>query len=159
MSAARRGWLRAIGLGAIVLALDQVTKQVVAVQVAAGERVDLVLGFQLADVRNKGVAFGFFGEGEELLIVITAAALALVLAFFARDPARPGLWVGVGLLIGGAIGNLADRVRDGSVIDFIDPPHYPTFNLADVAIVVGIAIVVLIQLGTGEDEPARRAES
>jgi signal peptidase II len=159
LSPGRRGWLRAIGLGAIVLALDQVTKQIAAARIAAGEHVDLVLGFHLADVRNKGVAFGLFGEGEGLLILITAAALVAVLTFFARDPARPGLWVGVGLLIGGAIGNLADRIRDGSVIDFIDPPHYPTFNLADVAIVVGIAVVVLIQLGTGEDQAAQRPET
>jgi signal peptidase II len=138
--------------------LDQVTKQIAAAQLAAGERVDLALGFQLADVRNRGVAFGFFGEGEGLLIAITAAALVLVLAYFARDPARPGLWIGVGLLIGGAIGNLADRIRDGSVIDFLDPPNWPTFNLADVAIVAGIALLVLIQLGTEEGETSPRAE-
>ena len=82
-----------------------------------------------------------------------------MLAYFARDPARRGLWIGVGLLIGGAIGNLADRIRDGSVIDFLDPPNWPTFNLADVAIVVGIALVVLIQLDTAEDETSPRPES
>ena len=159
MSPKARGWLRAIGLGAIVLVLDQITKQIAAAQLATGERVDIALGFQFADVRNRGVAFGFFGEGEGVLIAVTAGALILVLAFFALDPARPGLWVGVGLLLGGAIGNLADRIRDGSVIDFLDPPGWPAFNLADVAIVVGIALVVLIQIGPRERETTPRPET
>jgi signal peptidase II len=158
LSPKARGWLRAVGLGALVLVLDQITKQIAAAQLATGERVDVALGFQLADVRNRGVAFGLFGEGEGLLIAVTAVALVLVLAFFAHDPARPGLWIGVGLLLGGAIGNLADRIRDGSVIDFLDPPGWPAFNLADVAIVVGIALVVVLQIGPGEREATPRPE-
>jgi signal peptidase II len=86
--------------------------------------------------------------------VITMAALALVAGYFALDPARPGLWVGIGLLTGGALGNLADRLRDGSVIDFFDPPGWPTFNVADVAIVAGIATIVLLQMRA--DETAER---
>jgi signal peptidase II len=150
LSPAARGWIRAVVLGAGVFVLDQATKQLAAAQLDPGEHVGLALGFELEDVRNRGIAFGFFGEGEGLLIAVTAAALVLVLAYFALDPARRCLWIGVGLLVGGALGNLADRVRDGSVIDFLDPPAWPAFNLADAAIVVGIATMVLLQTGPRE---------
>jgi signal peptidase II len=150
LSPAARGWIRAVVLGAGVFVLDQATKQLAAAQLDPGEHVGLALGFELEDVRNRGIAFGFFGEGEGLLIAVTAAALVLVLAYFALDPARRGLWIGAGLLVGGALGNLADRVRDGSVIDFLDPPAWPAFNLADAAIVVGIATIVLLQAGPGK---------
>ena len=66
--------------------------------------------------------------------------------WFALDPARPGLWLAVGLLAGGALGNLADRVRADAVTDFIDPPLWPTFNLADVAITLGALALVLVSL-------------
>jgi signal peptidase II len=92
------------------------------------------------------VAFGLLGGGEALVIAITLAALALVAVYFALDAARPGLWAGIGLLAGGALGNLADRLREGSVIDFLDPPAWPAFNVADVAIVAGIATIVLLQM-------------
>ena len=78
---------------------------------------------------------------------MTIVALALVLVWFAVDPGRPELWLAVGLLAGGALGNLADRVRADAVTDFIDPPLWPTFNLADVAITLGAVGLVLISLG------------
>jgi len=91
--------------------------------------------------------------------VITMAALALVAAYFALDPSRPGLWAGIGLLSGGALGNLADRLREGSVIDFLDPPAWPAFNVADVAIVAGIATIVLIQLRAERDDEEQDAKA
>jgi signal peptidase II len=95
-------------------------------------------------VHNKGIAFGLAGGGGAGLIVLTMAALALILFLFARNSTRPGLWVAVGLLAGGAFGNLADRVRIDSVTDFIDLPIWPAFNLADVAIVLGVAGLALV---------------
>ena len=74
-----------------------------------------------------------------------------VLVWFALDPQRPGLWLAVGLLAGGALGNLADRVRAGAVTDFIDPPLWPTFNLADVAITLGALVLVVASLGSEGD--------
>ncbi len=144
MSPERRGWLRAIALGAAVLIGDQVSKAIVAGALGPGQHVSIGLGFELADVRNRGIAFGLLADGQGLVIVVTAAALALILAYFARDPARPGLWIGVGLLLGGALGNLADRVRADEVTDFIDPPLWPAFNVADIAITVGIVAIVLV---------------
>ena len=144
MSPAARGWVRALALAALVVVLDQVTKAIAADALGPGESVDLVLGFELIDVRNTGIAFGLLTDGQTLVIVVTAAALALILGYFALNPSRPGLWIAVGILVGGAVGNLADRLRADEVIDFIDPPLWPAFNVADIAIVAGIALIVLI---------------
>jgi signal peptidase II len=146
-----------VALACAVLIVDQATKQIASSALDSGERVSLVLGFELADVRNTGVAFGLFADGQGLVIAVTLAALALVIAYFAVDPARRGMWIAVGLLAGGAIGNLADRLREDEVIDFFDPPLWPAFNLADVAIVAGIAALVLIQMVPPQQRESRDA--
>jgi signal peptidase II len=148
--------VRAAALASAVIVLDQATKQLASSALDSGERVSLVLGFELADVRNTGIAFGLLSDGQGVVIAVTLAALALVLAYFARDPSRRGMWIAVGLLAGGAIGNLADRVREDEVIDFFDPPLWPAFNVADIAIVAGIATLLLVQLAdAGDGEPPR----
>jgi signal peptidase II len=139
-----RGWVRALTLAAAVVIVDQLSKAIAAGALGPEERVGIGLGFELADVRNRGIAFGLLSDGQALVIIVTAAALALILGYFATNPDRPGLWVGVGLVVGGAVGNLADRVRADEVTDFIDPPLWPAFNAADIAIVAGIALVVLV---------------
>jgi signal peptidase II len=126
------------------VALDQATKQLVAAAVDRGDSVHLILGFKIVNVRNSGVAFGLLAGGAGLVLAFTLGTLALVLAYFVFHSDRPGLWVGVGLLGGGALGNLADRIRSGTVIDFFDPPLWPAFNCADVAIVVGVAMLAAI---------------
>jgi signal peptidase II len=147
---AARGWARVLFVAGIVVMLDQATKAIVSDSLASGERVSLVLGIDLTHVTNRGIAFGLFGDGGDAVLVVTAAALALVLAWFARDPGRPGLWLAVGLLVGGALGNLADRVREDAVTDFIDPPLWPAFNVADIAITAGALALVLSALGRVE---------
>jgi signal peptidase II len=142
-----RGWARALFVAGIVVLVDQVTKAIVVDSIAPGERVSLVLGIDLAHVTNRGIAFGLLGDGGDGVLVVTTAALALVLVWFARDPGRPGLWLAVGLLVGGALGNLADRVREDAVTDFIDPPLWPAFNVADIAITAGAVALVLTALG------------
>jgi signal peptidase II len=127
-----------------VVALDQAAKQLAVSRIDSGDPVGIAFGIQLANVRNKGVAFGLLAGGEALVLAFTLGALALLLTYFAYNPERPDLWLAVGLLTGGALGNLADRVRAGAVIDFVDLPLWPTFNLADVAIVVGVAALVLV---------------
>jgi signal peptidase II len=71
---------------------------------------------------------------------------------FQRNPTRPGMWIAVGLLAGGAIGNLADRVRADAVTDYIQLPHWPAFNLADIAVTVGVIILALAYLREREPE-------
>ncbi len=131
----------------LVVAVDQIAKGAVIESLAPGERVDLVLGFDLARVTNSGIAFGLLADDRDALVLaITGGGLALVVGWFALDSTRPRLWLGIGLLLGGALGNLADRIRADGVTDFIDPPVWPAFNLADVAITVGVVVIVLIAL-------------
>ena len=143
MSAALDGWRRALALCGLVVALDQVTKAIAIDSLVQAERVEIGLGFEVANVRNKGVAFGLFDGSQSLVIAITIVAMCFVVAYFARHAATPGLWIPVGLLSGGALGNLADRVRIDSVIDFVDPPLWPAFNLADLAITAGVISLLL----------------
>ena len=137
-------WALAVALTGAVVAIDQAAKQLAVTSIESGDPLELVFGIQLANVQNRGVAFGLLAGGEGLVLALTLGALAGLLTYFAFNPTRPDLWLAVGLLSGGALGNLADRVRSGAVIDFIDLPLWPTFNLADVAIVAGVAALVLI---------------
>lgn len=137
------GWVRALAVIAAVVALDQISKSLVRAGLRRGDRRDLILGIDLVHVRNRGIAFGLFTEHGELLTVLTFAALALLIVYFASHPARPLLWLATGLMLGGAIGNLIDRLRFGAVTDFIDLPWWPAFNLADTAITVGVVTLLL----------------
>jgi len=134
-----------------VIVLDQVSKAIIRSSLSIGEHVQLVFGFSLTNTPNSGLAFGI-GQGEGFVLVVTVVALVLVLIWFALDPSRPGMWLAVGLLAGGALGNLADRIRIDAVTDFIDPPLWPTFNLADVAITAGALGLVLISLNPGQHQ-------
>jgi signal peptidase II len=137
-----------LGVCALVVVIDQAAKAAVVASLAPGERTDLLLGFDITRVTNSGIAFGLFDEGRDgLVLAFTSVALALILTWFALDTARPGLWLGVGLLAGGALGNLADRIRDGAVTDFLDPPLWPAFNVADIAITLGVVVIVLAAFG------------
>jgi len=150
---AGRAWLRAGLLCALVVIADQVAKAAIEANLVPGEHVGVLGPLELTLSHNRGVAFGLAGGGGALLIVFTLVALAFVGAVFARDPAKPGMWVAVGLLGGGAIGNLIDRVRAGEVTDFVDLASWPPFNLADVAITLGVALLVFLYLR--EPEPRR----
>ena len=105
-------------------------------------------------MQNSGIAFGFFASATSIVIVLTAFAVGWMLLFFARSGSRhPVLPVALGLVIGGSISNLVDRVRLGRVTDFLDLESWPAFNLADTFIVVGVAILLLALFAA--DRPAR----
>jgi signal peptidase II len=133
-----RAWRLAGVVAAAVVALDQATKQLVVHSLERGERRNIFLGLDLTYVRNKGVAFGALGGGGTLVTVLTIAAVVLLAVYFAFNTEKRYLWLPFGMVAGGALSNLADRVRDGAVIDFLDPIFWPAFNLADVAIVLGV---------------------
>jgi signal peptidase II len=137
VGAAARAWRLAGVTAALVVVMDQALKQMVVTSLARGEREDVFFGIDLTYVRNEGVAFGL-GDGGALITVLTAAALGLLMGHFAMNARRPMLWLPAGAIAGGALGNLADRAREGSVIDYVDPVLWPAFNLADAAIVIGI---------------------
>ena len=136
---------RLVALGTV--AADQASKALVRTTIERGEQVPLVLGVDLVNVRNTGIAFGFFAGGGVLLVLFAVAALAALVVFFARHRDRPLVWLPTGLLIGGAAGNLIDRAREGAVTDFIDPPRWPAFNLADVAITLGVLTLLYVLEG------------
>ena len=135
-------WLALLVVAASARAADQVTKQVVGRTLALGESVDIVGPFSIHHVQNSGIAFGLFASRTGLVIGVTAVAVGLMLWFFARSGRRhPVLPVALGLVLGGSIANLIDRVRLGHVTDFLDLVAWPAFNLADTFIVVGVAIL------------------
>lgn len=147
---AARGWRLAVALCGIVVAADQASKQVVEDNLFPGEDVDVLGPLQLTNVHNDGVAFGLAGGGGDGILVLTFAALGLLALLFSRLADRPGMWVAAGLIAGGALGNLADRVRIDAVTDFIDLPAWPAFNLADISITVGVALLALLLLREAE---------
>ena len=149
------GAARAIATAAVVVAVDQATKQAAVSSLARGERTNVFFALDLTNTRNKGVAFGALEGGGLIIAVLIGVALALVLGYFALNAGRPWLWLPVGLLLGGALGNLADRAREGAVIDFIDPIAWPAFNLADVSIVVGVLALLYLLEGGHDDRAAR----
>ncbi|HEU4392467.1 MAG TPA: signal peptidase II [Solirubrobacterales bacterium] len=155
MSASARAWCLGGALCALVVVADQAAKAVIEANLVAGEDVDLLGPVGLTLTHNSGAAFGLAGGAGAPLVLLAVAALGAVGYLFARDPARPGMWVAVGLLAGGAIGNLVDRVFAGHVTDYMDVSPWPAFNLADVAITAGVLLLVLLYLRDGEQGPER----
>lgn len=153
MSARARAWCLAGALGALVVAVDQAAKAAIEAHLVPGEKVDVLGPLGLTLSHNRGVAFGLAGGAGAPLVLVTLLALGVVGYLFARNPTRPGMWVATGLLAGGAIGNLADRVRAGAVTDYVDLPPWPPFNLADMAITAGVLVLVFLYLRDGEREP------
>ncbi len=153
MSATARAWCLAGALAAFVLALDQAAKAAIEAHLVIGQHVDVLGPLGLTLSHNAGVAFGLAGGAGAPLILITLAALGVVVYLFARNPVRPWMWVATGLLAGGAIGNLVDRIRADVVTDFVDLPPWPPFNLADVAITAGVLLLVFVYLRDAEREP------
>lgn len=142
LAAGTAQWVALLAVATAAVLADQLTKQVVGRTLAVGESVDLVGPLSLHHVENSGIAFGLFSSRTTVVIGVTAVAVAWMLWFFARSGRRhPVLPVGLGLVFGGSVANLVDRVRLGRVTDFLDFEAWPAFNLADTFIVVGVAIL------------------
>jgi signal peptidase II len=134
-------------VAAATVAVDQAVKALVRSSIGRTDEIDLILGIKLVNVRNRGIAFGMFSGGGVLLVIFAVAALAALLVFFVRHRDRPLVWLPTGLLIGGAAGNLIDRMRESAVTDFIDLPLWPAFNVADVAITFGVLTLLYVLEG------------
>jgi signal peptidase II len=139
-----RGWALATLTAIVVVGLDQVTKALVRDDLVVGERRDLVAFVDLVRVNNDGVAFGALGGGGVVVALVIAAAVGALLFFFVRHADRPLVWLPTGMLVGGAAGNVVDRIRDGAVTDFVKLPHWPAFNLADAAITLGVLLLLVV---------------
>jgi signal peptidase II len=148
-----RPWLLATAVVVGVVGLDQISKQAVEGSIVPGEERRLLPGIQLVNTRNHGVAFGFLPGSHLAVTILIGIALLILLAYFARHASRRLIWLPTGMLMGGALGNIIDRLRAGSVTDFIKLPlGWPPFNLADASITLGILILFLVI------ESARRSE-
>ena len=148
-------WFGLVAIGLAAVAADQLTKHVVAGQLALDDGIHVVGPFWIHHVQNSGIAFGLFASATVVVILATGIAVTWMLVFFARSGARhPILPVALGLVIGGSVSNLLDRVRLGYVTDFLDFRYWPAFNLADSFIVIGV-LVLLGALMHAEREPRR----
>jgi signal peptidase II len=141
-----RAWGLAGALCALVVILDQAAKAAIEANLVPSEEVEVLGPIALTLAHNDGIAFGLASGGGAVLVALTTAALVFVTVLFARNPDRRGMWVAVGLLAGGALGNLIDRIRTGEVTDYLDVLSWPPFNLADVAITLGVFVLALSYL-------------
>lgn len=149
---AGRAWRRAGALCGLVVVADQAVKALVEAHLDPGQHVGVIGSSGLTLSHNSGVAFGLAAGGGTGLVLLTALALAVVAYVFSRDPTRPGAWVAVGLLAGGALGNLADRIRADAVTDYVSVGGWPNFNLADVAVTAGVLLLALAYM---RERPAK----
>ena len=139
--------LATVALAAVVA--DQLTKSVVTRTLPLDDSVHVVGPLSIHHVQNSGIAFGFFSSATAIVTAVTAIAVVWMLVFFARSGSRhPVLPAALGLLIGGSLSNLVDRIRLHHVTDFIDVRWWPAFNLADSFIVVGVAILLVALIAT-----------
>jgi signal peptidase II len=130
-------------IAGLVIALDQVTKYLVRASLALGESFPEEGPLRITYVTNTGAAFGILQGQTLFLMVTTFFGLAAILLYYLYPPMEHGiLRLALGLQLGGAVGNLADRMRLGKVTDFIDVGPWPAFNVADSSIVVGVAIII-----------------
>lgn len=139
-----------------VLVLDQGTKLLVQNAMFEGQSVPVINGiFHLTFVKNAGAAFGIFRDKTLFFVVVTLLVITLIIAFYRKVPKEKWLLrIGLGLQVGGALGNLFDRIRLGRVVDFFDFQVWPVFNIADMAIVLGVSILVLELIRTPEKKEA-----
>ena len=147
--ASRRAAGLLAGTAVVIYAADQLTKALVVARLPFGAREEVVGDLvQLWHVRNTGAAFSLFPGATWLFLLVTAGALVMI-AWFYRSFRTRGLWIHVilGAVLGGTLGNLTDRLRHGYVVDFVSVGigdlRWPTFNVADSALVIGIGILVL----------------
>ena len=147
-------WLSLLLVAAAAVAADQLTKQLVARTLALGDSVELAGPFSIHHVHNSGIAFGLFSSATSVVIALTGIAVGCLVLFFARSGRRhPLLPVALGLVLGGSVSNLLDRVRLGYVTDFLDLAYWPSFNLADTFIVVGVGLLFLSFVAADRSSP------
>jgi signal peptidase II len=137
---------------AVVVALDQLTKALVRGGIEIGDEDSILPGVSLVHVRNSGVAFGAFSGGGLIVVALVTAALGALLFYFFTHLGKRLVWLPTGMLLGGSIGNIIDRVRDGAVTDFVKLPAWPAFNIADVSITFGVIVLLwVIEQQEGSD--------
>lgn len=145
--------LRALGVLVCVVALDRLTKSTIAGSIVPGQERPILPGLQFVHTSNRGVAFGFFTGQYTVVVAVIGASLLALLLYFARHSDRRLVWLPTGLLIGGALSNVIDRLQGGSVTDWIQLPlGWPPFNVADMAITFGVLLLAWVVEGGPEKD-------
>lgn len=157
--ATARAWALAGAVCVVVFAIDQAAKAAIEAHLVIGQKEEVLGPLELTLSHNRGVAFGLAGGAGVKLVLTTALALGVIGFLFSRNPQRPWMWLATGLVAGGAIGNLADRIRADAVTDFIVVGSWPAFNLADVSITLGVLLLVYIYFRDAEREEAEQPEA
>jgi signal peptidase II len=139
-----RAYTRAVAVALVVILVDQLSKHLITSSIAPGHVVAVMPGIKLVHWQNAGVAFSFLSSGGPVIYLLIAAALTALIVFLSARPELPWLWLPAGMLLGGAIGNLIDRVRLGAVVDFVKFPLWPAFNVADASITLGVIVLVIV---------------
>ncbi|HEX5699217.1 MAG TPA: signal peptidase II [Rubrobacter sp.] len=147
----RRGLLFALALALVVFVVDQGIKSIVEGSMRVGESITLITGFlSLTYIKNDGGAFGILGGSQSVLLLGSTVAVVVVLwMLLSGRPSTPTM-LGCGLILGGAAGNLLDRLSSGEVTDYVHFSFWYIFNAADAAIVVGVGLLLLSALRTSE---------
>ncbi|MEO8538305.1 MAG: signal peptidase II [bacterium] len=139
------GWFLIVA--ALVIGLDQLVKWVIRQTVELGDSHDVIWPLTIVHFTNSGAAFGVLqGAGPLLVMTSVIGMAAIVVYLFNPGFAHPMMRLGLALMLGGAVGNLIDRVKDGEVVDFIKVPHFPAFNVADSAITIGVLLLAWAML-------------
>ncbi|HEU0249397.1 MAG TPA: signal peptidase II [Solirubrobacteraceae bacterium] len=157
-----RAWLLALVTAVVVVLVDQASKAAVRSSIVPGEARSVLPGLQFVNTRNRGIAFGFLPGQHWAITVLIAVALLILLVYFARHSTLALIWLPTGMLVGGALGNVFDRVRAGYVTDFVKLPlGWPPFNLADAAITIGVLLLVLVieRRSAAESQPSAAQQS
>jgi signal peptidase II len=151
-------WAGLIAVAVAAVVADQVTKHIVTSTLALDESEHVIGPLSIHHVQNSGIAFGLFSSATAIVTLVTGIAVVWMIVYFARSGSRhPVLPAALGLLIGGSLSNLVDRIRLHHVTDFIDLRWWPAFNLADSFIVVGVAILLAAMVVTDRaPRPPRR---
>ncbi len=137
-------WYLFGALALLVVVLDQITKAIIRGQLELGDKNEVFSWFAISRVNNEGIAFGLFPGRQEAIAVLTVLALSAIAVALAGLVSRnPLVAAGAGLLVGGSLGNLIDRLAHGAVTDFIDLARWPAFNVADCGITIGAVLIVL----------------
>ena len=133
-----------LGIGILVFIIDQLVKHLVVSTMHLGQSLPVIKGiFHITYVLNPGAAFGMLEHQRWFFILVALAAVLLGAAFYKKLQHESFLMrSGAGLLLGGAVGNLADRIQSGLVVDFLDFRIWPVFNIADIAICAGAGILI-----------------
>jgi signal peptidase II len=152
-------WARVGLVLALVVLIDQVTKALVRNGIEVGEEDSILPAVTLVHVRNTGVAFGAFSGGGIIVVALVVLALSALLYYFVTHVDKPLIWLPTGMLLGGSIGNIIDRVRDGAVTDFVKLPAWPAFNVADISITFGVLVLLwVVEQQNGTDAADRRSD-